>query len=210
MSSALQPSIFGRIVAGGDVETWCIDLCRKWIGTYLAEVERQHGITAGTYARPKSYVRTISFDKWPEDHLPGLMLISTGIARPPRKEGDGTVTADWLMGLGVLCSAKTQQASHDMAQLLTAAVRTLFLQKPSLDGHADGVAWLDERHNDLAYDDQRSLSSGQAIFQVTVHGVAVANAGPSYPLAPLDPDTTPWPDWPTVQTVESHTQPKED
>ncbi len=195
-------SIFGRIVAGADVETWCIDLAQRWFSTYLAEVERQHNIVAGTIARPRVYVRTTSFDKWPEDQLPALMLVAQGILTPPVKHGDGTYTARWLMGLAAVCSARTQQESHDLASLYMAALRNLFIQRPSLDGHANGVDWVDERNDDLEYDDQRSLSSGRAQFLVQVENVSVADAGPVTPDKPLTPDTDPWPGWPTVQTVD--------
>ena len=195
-----KPSIFGRMVSGGDVESWCVALAKRWMGTYMSEAERQAGIPAGTYARPRSYVRTISFDKWPEDQLPAFMLVSAGIASAPTREGDGTYSARWLMGLGLLCSARTQQESHDMALLMTEAARTLFVQKASLDGHADGTQWLDERNDDLTYDDIRSLSSGQAHFAVTVADVVSAGKGPAAPDPPLVPDTDPWADWPVVQT----------
>ena len=99
-------SIFGRIVTGDDVETWALNLFRRWMGTYLAEVERQHGLQAGHWQRPRAYVRVLSFDKWPEDQLPAVMLVSAGIAGPPIKHGDGKIAARWLLGLGVLCSAR--------------------------------------------------------------------------------------------------------
>ena len=40
--SVATSSIFGPIVTGGDVESWVMDLLRKWLSTYIAEVERQH------------------------------------------------------------------------------------------------------------------------------------------------------------------------
>ena len=46
-----QPSIFGRIVSGGDVEQACMHLIRKWFSSFLAEKERQDGIVAGALNR---------------------------------------------------------------------------------------------------------------------------------------------------------------
>lgn len=198
-AGALNPdprSIFGRIVSGSDVEDWSIALLERWSSTYLAEVERQHGIRT-PYARPRSYVRTASFDQWPEDQLPRIVMASAGQATPPRKGGDGLFRCWWVMGFGVVVSARYQQEAHEMALNYVAAVRTLFVQRPDLDGHANGVVWLDERYDDLVFDDTRSLSSGQAHFTVEVDDVASANAGPTAPDVPSD---DPWPYWPIAQT----------
>jgi hypothetical protein len=206
MSSTFPPvlnpdpgSIFGRIVAGSDVEDWCSDLLKRWFSTYLSEVERQHGLPELFYSRPRAFVPTVSFDKWPEDQLPALMVSSTGTPQPPKRLGDGTYRAWWLMGLYVVCSARTQAESKVMARHYTAAVRDLFLQRPSLDGQANGTDWVDEDYRDLTYDDLRSLSSGAVHFIVEVENVASANAGP---LSPDSPSDDPWAHWPTVQTHE--------
>ena len=201
MTLVQTSTIFGRIVSGADVETWSLSLCRKWASTYLAEVERQHALDAGFYQRPRAYIRTISFDKMPEDQLPAVMVVSTGIATPPVRFGDGTFTARWLMGLAVLCSAATQEQSHDMARHYVAAMRELFNEQPDLGGHANGTDWLDERYDDLAYDDLRSLSSGQAHFAVEVMNVGSFAKGPVSP-DPLPVETDPWPLWPIAETVE--------
>jgi hypothetical protein len=203
LSLAYDPtSIFGRIVSGDDVEQWCVDLFVRWMGTYLSEVERQHGLTAGSWARPRTFRRSLSLDKWPEDQLPAVVLVSTGLATPPVKAGDGKFRARWLMGLVVICSARTEELSHDMARHYCAAIRTLLEQRPSLDGYADGVQWLDESYNDLNFDDSRSLCTGRAVFAVEVDDVMSANSGPVTPDDPLSPDTDPWAPWPTVETVE--------
>jgi hypothetical protein len=192
-------TIFGRIVSGSDVEDWCIALLKRWMSTYLSEVERQHGLPALHYARPRSYVRTISFDQWPEDQLPRIVMASAGQATPPSRDSNGLYWCKWLMGFGCVCSAKYQELAHEMALNYVAAARTLIIQRPSLDGNADGITWLDERYDDLAYDDLRSLSSGQAHFTVEVQNSATANAGPLLPDPPKD---APWAPWPTVQTHE--------
>lgn len=195
-----EPTIFERIITGGDVETWCLNLLRRWVGTYLSEVERQHGREAGHWQRPRAFTRTLSFDKWPEDQLPALMLISTGITTAPRRGGSGQYSADWLMLFGCLCSAKTQEQAHDMAHDYCAAVRTLILQRPSLDGFADGATWAYEQERDLRHDDLRSLSAVTAAFTVHVENIASGNAGPVTPDNPLPDETEPWPLWPTVAT----------
>ena len=200
MSAA--PTIFGRIVAGADVEDWCEQLVRTWISTYLAEKERQAGIEAGTLPRPRGWVVAPDLNKWPEDQLPALIFRSIGFPAPPRKGGDGKLLARFEMRVSAVVSARTEQDSHRIASHYTAALRALFVQRPSLDGHANGVTLLTEEYGELAYDDQRSLGAGTVAFLIDVEDVTTAGSGPTTPAAPLDPAIDPWPDWATVKTVD--------
>lgn len=202
-SGVLAPdplSIFGRIVSAYDVEGWVMALLRRWSGTYLSEVERQHGYQAGALSRLRGWSYGPTFDKWPEDQVPGVLVVSPGLVPPPAKGGDGRYRARWRVDLGVICSARTQALSHEQAQDYIAAFRALLIQRPSLDGHADGTAWLDENYTPLSYDDTRSLYAGYATIVVDVDNVTTANAGPTTPDDPNEPDTDPWAPWPLVVT----------
>lgn len=194
-------TIFGRIVGGGDVEQWCLACVRKWFGTYLSEKERQDELLAGYTQRPRAYLAVSSLEKWPEDQLPCVLIVSTGLAESPQMGGEGQYMARWAMDLACICSAKTEADSRAMAHRYIAALHTLFLQRPSLDGNANGIAWLGETYASLPYEDTRSLAAGYAQFVVQVENIASARAGPVTPDEPLDPDTLPWPDW---QQVESY------
>jgi hypothetical protein len=99
-------------------------------------------------------------------------------------------------------SASTEQASRRLAHRYTAALRALFTQRPSLDGHAQGVDWIAEEYNVLAYDDQRTLGVARTAFLIEVDDVTTAAAGPPTPAAPHDPATDPWADWPVIKTVD--------
>jgi hypothetical protein len=194
-------SIFGPIVTGYDLEVWTLQLCRKWFGTYLSEMERQHGLTAGTFKRPLSYTVAPSFDKFPEDQLPAIVLVSAGLAEQPAKQGDGNMHGRWDLLAGGIVSARRQDEAHAMAQFYCGALRWLLIQRPSLDGHAQGVVWMDEDYTMLEFDETRSLAAGVARFTVEVENVSNAKAGPLTPEEPLDPDTLPWPPWQTVDDV---------
>jgi hypothetical protein len=201
--SVAAPSIFGPIVTGGDVEQWVLALLRKWFSTYLAEVERNHGLSGRDLPRPRGWALGPSFDKWPEDQLPGVLVSSQGTLQPPQRDGDGVYRVRWAMEPGIVCSARTQNESHALAMLYGAAIFDLLIQRPSLDGHAAGTVWLGETYDDLGYDDSRSLYAVKERFAVDVENVAWGNAGPTTPDEPLDPDDTqPWPDWPTVETYD--------
>jgi len=195
--------VFGSSVGGHDLEGWAIDLCREWISTFMSELERRNGLTERTLSRPRSYVVAPSFDAFAEEQLPRLLFISPGIAQAPVKRGDGTYDAYWLLGVGAHYSASTEEDARFGARLLTQAVRDLLVDRPSLGGHCAAADWLDERYDDLPYEDQRSHASGQVHFQFLVQGAAQAGTGP---LASDQPSDEPWPDWPQVIGVEIDTQ----
>jgi len=153
----LQPSIFGRIVSGGDVEQWCLALIQKWFSTYLAEAERQGGLSGHALQRPRRYMVSPTIDKMPEDQLPAIILVSIGLAERPLKRGDGTYSGRWDMGLACVCTARTQDEAHAIAHLYMTAMRVLFIQRPALDGWASGTDWMGERYDQLDYDEHRSI-----------------------------------------------------
>jgi hypothetical protein len=196
-------TIFGRIISGADVEDWCEQLVRRWASTYLAEKERQDGLLPGALPRPRGWTIAPSVDKWPEDQLPALIFESTGIPAPPRKGGDGRYRARWELRLSAIVSAATERDSRRLAARYTAALRGLFLQRPSLDGHAAGVDWAAERYDELGFDDQRSLGLATVALIIEVDDVATAGAGPATPADPLEPAIDPWPDWPIVKTADA-------
>lgn len=195
-------TIFERIVTGDDVEQWVMTLVHRWIGTYLSEVERQHGVEAGTLQRPRGWSIGPTADKFPEDQVPCVILISRGWARNPRMDGAGHYAAFFDMALGVVCSARTEKETRLMAMWYTAALATLLAQRQSLDGNADGTEVIIADWTELPYDDQRSLALAVVGFVVQVENSFSSRAGPLTPDDPLDPDTLPWPPWQDVQEYE--------
>ena len=196
-------TIFGRIVTGHDVEQWALAVLHKWSSTYLAEVERQHGYEAGHLQRFRGWAIGPTFDKWPEDQVPGVLVVSAGTAGRPVKDADKSYRTRWQLQVGCLASARTQKLSHEHAHMYTTACRVALLQKQSLEGWAAGTDWLGDRYDPLAYDDTRSLYAGYADLTVEVRDVATVTAGPTEPDDPLEPDTLPWPLPPLVETVET-------
>lgn len=207
MSVLVPDTIFDRVVSGADVESWVWYTLKRWFSTYLATVERQHSITAGTFARPRSFTTAPSLDDWPEDQLPNLLVISPGMSEVPQRHGDGVYKARWNVTVACVVSARSEEESRHLASYYTAALRLLMLQRPSLDGAAQGVAWISERYDELAFDDVRSLMAGTAEFLVDVDNAANAKAGPITPDDPLADELAAWPDWPTVQVVDIDVEP---
>lgn len=200
MSLVDTETIFGRIVTGYDVEQWVLALLVRWSSTYIAELERQHGYQAGALSRVRGWAYGPTFDKWPEDQLPGVLVVCPGVVPPPDRDGDGVYRARWNVQIGCCCSANTQQKSHELAQMYVAAHKAIVAHRPSLEGHAESARWLDESYDPLDYDETRSLYAGYATFSIEVDDVLTTLAGPITPDDPLPDPLEPWPLYPTVQT----------
>jgi hypothetical protein len=192
-------TIFGRVVSGFDVESWVLALLRKWSSTYLAELERQHGYAAGTFPRVRGWAYGPTFDKWPEDQLPGVLVVTPGITPPPTRDGDGVYRVRFNVDVGCAVSARTQGDAHEIATLFVAAHAAIVAQRPSLEGHAIASTWLDLRLDPLAYDDTRALYAGFATFAIEVDDVLTTLAGPVQP-DPEPDELDPYPLWPLVET----------
>lgn len=192
-------SVYGRIIDGTDVELAAESCLKFWIHRYLAEVERQHDVTVGDYARPRSWKTANEMDRWPDDQLPAIIIISTGLTGDrPTAEGDGSVRAPWGLGVAAVVSANTFGNTRTLALRYAAAIRACLSQNQSLrralDGSVRGVTWLDERYNELPPEDGRTIMAARLLFEVEVADVINVNTRP--PEAEPEPE-----DWPTVEAV---------
>lgn len=183
---------FGQIIDGSYVEQAVIDLLKVWSPSYLAEVARQRSLASLPNIR--TYTVTSQFEKWPEDQLPTVLVISTGLAEPPKQRGDGKIDVCFLTGLAVIVSADTPENTNKIAKAYTAAIRAALAQHKSLGGKTDGLTWLDEKYDDLPPEQTRTIGAGQLVFEVDVKNVTDASAGP---LSPTIEDPG---DWPQVLT----------
>lgn len=202
MSVAPAESIFGPVVSGWDVGQWVLAVLKRWSGTYLSEYERQHGIAAGTLPRIRAWRAAQTFNKWPEDQLPAIAVISVGFAEPPRRDGRGSYAAKFLFSVGAIASARTEEKTWELCHAYLTAHRDLLLQRPSLEGRAASLRLLADDYNAQPYEDNRSIGSANTGLEILVEDIARANAGPVTPEDPLVPDTTPWPDDPDVATYD--------
>lgn len=200
-------TLFGDIIDADQIEQAVVAHIKGGIATYLDEVAQQRGRARGTYPRPKSYTTTNEFDKWPEDQLPCVLVISTGTVDAPSKQGNGKYRGDWYIALAVIVSARNQRATNTLAKRYIAAMRALLLQRADFDGRLGGRMavreWVSEDYDDLPPEGKRTLAAGKLIFTVQVRDVVHAYGGPSGPLAPPDEDgvTPDYGDWPTADTL---------
>lgn len=192
-------AVFGRVITGNDVERSALATLRQHLPRYVREVERQEGRDVGGLPNPYGYIVASDFDRWPEDQLPVVVVISPGLAGRPERDGRGQVVARWSVAAGVVTSAAEQTAARSNALTYIAAVRLVLMQFQALDGLALTTDFQDERYDPGPFDMSRSLFSAQATFEVAVSDVASYGLGP-YRLA-NDPDPTDPAEWPIATQV---------
>lgn len=193
---------FGTIVTEGQVEQWIMDLTELWFPEYLAAVERQLGHDPHYFPALKSIVAANEFDNWPEDVLPCLMVLNTGLAEPPSRQGDGKWNMTMLVGCPIIVSTPTRADTRWAAHAYGAAFRTMIAQHRSL-GHPDAIAgasWVDGRPAPISADAERTLAAMNMLFRVEVKGVSDERGAPPAPEPREDP-YVPAPDLGTVQTT---------
>lgn len=172
-------SVFGNLLTGRDVEQDVLEHLQTWMGTYLAEVERQSGLAPLPPVR--SWTSHNEFDKWPEEQIPCVLIVSPGLAGAPVKDGDGTYRASWSLGVAVIVSGASRDDTNHLAKLYSAAVRAILLQHPGLADDCRGVTWVDERYDDLPPEDGRTLAAGQNVFAIEYTNVLNSRLGPAAP-----------------------------
>ncbi len=202
-------TVFGTIRSDDEVEDAVLATLRKWLPTYLAEVERQLDLDVGYYARPaeSSYTVRTDFDNWPEDMLPAIVVTSPGVEEDPAKSGGGKYRA--VFGIGVTCivSSIDQTSARRYAHRMGAAIRAALIQNQSLDqgldGDVRGVVWIGTRNNEVATDesDARTLWAVRQAFLIEVDDVLSKGVGPVSPDPQPDPNE-PHAEWPTVPDTD--------
>jgi hypothetical protein len=201
-------SIFGDIKPGTLAEAGVGATLARWMPTYLAEIKLQVDLDYDL-PPPRSYSNRASEpNNWPEDQLPGVLVVSPGMTGRPSREGDGTYRALFGVVVGIVSTASTKQATNFNNKLYAAAARAILLQQPSLGGIASAVDWIDESYDETPDDAERSLAVATLAFDVEIQNVVNRLAGPSTPDEP-DPDM-PGSEWPIVLTTFLDVIKKED
>lgn len=196
---------FGSIITDDMVEDVVVACIKRWFSTFFGEVEEAVGLERGFYQRPPegSYFVRNDMEKWPEEMLPAIVVVSTGLVDRPVKDGKGTFRAKWSIGVGVVASSIAQDESRRYAYRMGAACRELLNNKQSLDkaldGNVRGIEWLDGRNNELLEPEagQRTIWAQRQLFAVEVAKVGSMFAGPTAP-DPLPEAPDPYPAPPTV------------
>jgi hypothetical protein len=197
-------SQFGDIFISHQFDTMVEAFIQKWIDTYLSEIELRLGYDRRSIDRPKSYNAAIDVDHWPEEKLPGILVVSAGITDPPERFG-GSYAGWWDWAVIALLTGRDYDSTRLKTGIYQAAMRAMFAQKSDLDGAVSDTIWLGEP-TDFAPVEGRDRTRGVAAFQFRswIEGLVDSSAGPTQPDPgpPADDPGQPHDDWPTVQTVD--------
>lgn len=190
-------TVFGRMVTGAQVEQAALATLRTWIPDYLRELERQVGRIPGALPLPRSWAIADRPDRWPEEQLPAVVLVSPGWTEPPRRNGRGVYSAWWTLSALVYVAGPTRESTNELSKLYAAALRELLVEKSSLGGFADAFELLGESYDEELYGEfRRTVGVGYVIARFHVEGVAGGGYGPTNPTP--DPVATTPGDWPVV------------
>jgi hypothetical protein len=208
-SDSLRMTTFPHMLSGRHVEQAVIETCVKWSEEFIAETERQFGIPAHSVPVPTEgqYTSTSqTFEKWPEEETPAVLVLAPGLVGKPRREADRSLTAPVAVGLGFLVgTGHGSAANRELAQFYAAAYSELMLRIPLiLQGiplGVESVEYLDERYNDIPGNRERMLAAARLVFSVGVKNWRSLKGGPPEPDPRPNPYVDPPAEWPTVLTV---------
>jgi hypothetical protein len=191
-------SIYGRLIAGVDVEQALRARIEARLDTYLDEVERQHGLAPGELERPRAYVDD---ERFPEDQLPAIVVKSPGTADLPEADGHGRYRTRFALELETHVAAAT--GAMGLAKLYTLALRALALQQPS--PLFMGTDWVGESYRRGELVGARTYCVGVVELEVQVPDVTDRHAGPpdepGWPeVPPRLPDS---PEWPVAASADT-------
>jgi len=201
-------SIFGRNLSKKRVEMDVLDYLKEWLPSYISEQEQQEELGRGFYPEIVSWTRTNQdIEKFPEDSLPAVVVVSPGMAEEPKKDGRGIYRVKWTIILGIIFSGNDYESTMDGASDITAAARLCMLQGQTLNKSVGygyrGVDLIAERFDDsppLAGGMNRTVGVGSLLFTVDSANVVSVNAGPTQEH-PFPDHDTPYPPAEPVDTV---------
>lgn len=199
-----QTNQFGNAISGGIVERAVADSLKIWMNTYLGEAERLEGYEPDTLERPLGIVTRSEFEKWPEEQVPVILVVSGGLAEAPIRRTDGSYDAKWGVSIASICSAGDpdgfgQDATRRMSLAYALATRLAIGQHKMLksdtypDGFANGSWWTDESYHDLPSITERAMGAARVTFAIGVDSVMTEYAGPRTPLTDPGIDPGNWP-----------------
>lgn len=206
----------GNLIDRDFIEQRTLTHVSTWIVPYLAHVERLKGLTAHSIPPPKSFDVTNEFEKFMENGMPYVAVVSPGLngSKNPRQDGDGTITAWWTIAVGAVVSAKDMKSAKKVAGYYGAAIRGLMEQMPELQADnvspngpwCAGVEWNDERYDDLTRVMERRMAAVRLVFTLEVPDVINLFDGSRDYLGnfvlPIDPYAVPE-DYTTVSTADN-------
>ncbi len=176
-------SFLGELMIVTNLERGAIEHYKLWEETYLAEIERLTDRDARSLHKIRSFSIKAELDKFPEEQLPAMVVVSPGIVGDTVvKEGDGSYSAQWDLGIAIVSSARDEAATDNLRAYYGATIRAVFLQHPQIGEVGSVEEWVDESYNELPVEADRTVSVVQLLFRVHCEMIVEAAGGTRVPL----------------------------
>lgn len=196
-------NIFGRLLTDDAVEDAVVATLKKWIDTELRLVEEERDLPARTYERPRGWGIHSDMDKFPEEQLPAIIVVTLEVNNSGKS--GRKIRATWSMSVTSITSSTDMEATRKKTLRLGTAVRGALVHRQSLDGALPteempsgtvrGVRWDSSSNRELPLDADRTIWGIRQVFDIEVDDVMTQSAGPAEPDAPPPPVDEPLPSW---------------
>ena len=199
--STLALADFGPLVVATDVDDAVIGVVRRWINTYLSQVELERGLGDQTLKRPRpaNVINALSVVEFMDNALPAIVVNTTNTTTTPIVMAGGDTTAFWRATISCVVRGKSQSATKVLASLYEGSVRRLMVQRAQKEhGLIADCRWDSTLVQPVADTSGagRWLAAGVGQFLL---GVDVAMNGV---VGPSEPDVGPYAPLATVQEVD--------
>lgn len=194
-----EPSeIFGPLFVPKRLEKAALLTLYEWLPTYMEQVRlaEEYGPIRGI----RSWlVLSDVQDRFVEDQLPALTVESPGTRDEPEAKGDGSISAEWDLGVVIEFAAPNLGEAREIAQMFSTAIWGVLLQRRGLgDLEAAGVRWLGAEMDVVEGPQSRTRFVVANAFAVDIDDVVNWQDGPATPTPPEEIAS----DWPTVEAFE--------
>lgn len=168
------------------------EFLRRWLDTYMVDVEADAGLNPHTYARPQSWVRVNLLQGLPgEDLSPTLLIVNRG-ANGRTERQSGTYNVPLAIGIAVVTSSYEGDGAREVAGAIGAAAVGALLHRRNIDGAMNGrlrvESWDDVRLDDVAGEDARTRAICRLEFTIRLNNVVNLRGGPDVPDPEHDED----------------------
>lgn len=192
---------FGPLICETDLEMAAATTLVLWLPTYLAQAERERGLTNRTIARPvpRSFAAHIDEDTFLDERLPAVIIVAAQTADDPVMNMDGLYNATYRLTVTTVIRGRTPPETVAVNSLMGACVRRALLQHQSLGHFAEDLMWKGSEPQALSdpRGEGRFLAQMENRFDAALGNVVQAGTGPQIPNEPYDdPDPEGDPDAP--------------
>ena len=199
---------FGRLLVPSDIAVAAQAHLKLWLVPFLAEVERQRGLSPRTIKEPQSWEVASEFSKFDASKLPSLVVAIDEITGDPVRDGQGEYSAVFPCAVAAIVAGRTPAETLRNAEAYGAAVRGAMLYHMGMHSPELGIRgckWKGESYTEVDVKDRRTKAASLVFFEIYVPDVARdyvgAPLGTTPPVDPyLAPDALPTVDTTTIVT----------